>query len=220
VQLMSIDLHVHTKRSDGVASPIEMIYFARKKHLDGIAITDHDNPLTEDELELIQEHAYDFIVIPGVEVSAREGHILLLGVFEAPEKGTPIKDVIKFGRKKDAVIIIPHPFDILRKGIGKTIKKIDYDAIEIYNPGSILPIFNNRARSYAIKNNKIPVAGSDAHLPEAIGLAYTIIATTSNKLKSIYDSIRKGRVYPIINNSSFLNTISLKIRRKILRLFK
>lgn len=220
MQLVSIDLHVHTKRSDGISSPIEMMYFARKKQLDGIAITDHDNPLTEDEIELIKECAYDLIIIPGVEVSAKEGHVLLLGVHEAPEKNTSITDVIRFGKKKNAIIIIPHPFDIFRKGLGKVIDKIEYDAIEVYNAESILPIFNIKARLYAFEKNKVPVAGSDAHLPEAIGLAYTIIATKSREPKSIYDSIRKGHVYPIINSYSILNVISLKVRKKLLTLLK
>ncbi len=218
MHIVAIDLHVHTDRSDGVASPREMIRYAEKKHLDGLAITDHDKPLTEEEFEELQQYAQNLVLIPGVEVSSREGHILLLGVHEAPEKHTPIKDVIRFGRKKNAVIIVPHPFDVFRKGIGKVIEKIDFDAIEVYNSGSILPMFNKKAQLYAIKNNLVRVAGSDAHLPEAIGLAFTLIKTKNKELKEIYQSIRSGFVYPVTSNVSYLRILSLKLRRKILKI--
>lgn len=212
---MSIDLHVHTRKSDGLPSPCEAIKVAEKKGLDGIAITDHDKAISEDELDNLK-NCSSILVIPGVEVTAREGHIILLGVHEAPEKNSPIQDVIRFGRRKNAVIIVPHPFDIFRRGIGNKIREIDFDAVEVYNAGSILNYFNKKALQYALKHKKVPVAGSDAHLSSAIGLAYTVIRLDSRTINDVLENIRLGSVYPVTRSPSILKIISLKIKRKIM----
>ncbi len=218
MQLIPVDLHVHTSRSDGVSSPCKMIKMAKKKNLAGVAITDHDIPLTEDELEKLTNciNTKEILVIPGVEVTTLNGHLILLGVHEAPEKNAPLPTAIKFGRRKNAIIIVPHPFDFLRKGIGMAIKKINFDAIEVYNAGSIIPIFNKKALDFAINNNIASVAGSDAHLPEAIGLAFTIIQSKSRELNDVLNSIRIGRTIPVTNNPSIAKILSLKIRRKLI----
>jgi predicted metal-dependent phosphoesterase TrpH len=40
---LKIDLHVHTCYSeDALTTPEEVVYYARKKGLDGVAITDHE----------------------------------------------------------------------------------------------------------------------------------------------------------------------------------
>src|ERR1700743_509686 len=83
----NIDLHCHSFFSgDGVSSPEELIATARKKGLHGFALTDHN---TSDgcryllDKGLVREDGLpvdDFLVIPGVEVTTAEGHLLCLGV--------------------------------------------------------------------------------------------------------------------------------------------
>lgn len=77
-----IDLHCHTKASDGEKTPTELIDFAINKNLKAIAITDHD---TIDGLEEAIEYAKDkeIIVIPGieVEVTTKKGQMHILGLF-------------------------------------------------------------------------------------------------------------------------------------------
>lgn len=40
---MKADLHIHTTKSDGSETPIEVVHWARNKGLDVMAITDHDS---------------------------------------------------------------------------------------------------------------------------------------------------------------------------------
>lgn len=63
-----IDLHVHTTASDGLLNPKEVIQWASKKHLEAIAITDHDT------IDGIEEAIYygkknGIKVIPGIEIN-------------------------------------------------------------------------------------------------------------------------------------------------------
>ena len=58
-----IDLHVHTNTSDGLLSPKEVVYWAHKKNLAAIAITDHDTVDGIDEA-LFYGEKYNVEVIP------------------------------------------------------------------------------------------------------------------------------------------------------------
>src|SRR3989339_501606 len=77
-----VDLHVHTKYSDGAYSPEEAVKYAKSVGLTAISITDHDT--TDGLPEAIAEgKKLDIEIIPGVElsvalqsISEQEMHIL------------------------------------------------------------------------------------------------------------------------------------------------
>lgn len=74
-----IDLHTHSLFSDGSYTPEELISYAKKKNLYGLALTDHD---TTDGLEAAIENGkgQGVYVIPGIELSSdyngKDIHIL------------------------------------------------------------------------------------------------------------------------------------------------
>lgn len=77
-----IDLHTHTKASDGEFTPQELIDLAIGKNIKALAITDHD---TVDGIEAAVEYAKDkeIILIPGIELEAKveKGQMHILGLF-------------------------------------------------------------------------------------------------------------------------------------------
>lgn len=66
-----IDLHIHTNKSDGVLSPIEIIDEAKKKHVQTIAIADHDSveAYTDEVYEYAKKNEIELIT--AVEISTR-----------------------------------------------------------------------------------------------------------------------------------------------------
>ena len=73
--LLKLDLHVHTEGSPDAHTRInDLPQVIRRNGLDGVAVTEHDrfNPPAFD----------DVIILPGVEISSAEGHIIALGVRE------------------------------------------------------------------------------------------------------------------------------------------
>jgi len=64
-----IDLHTHTNHSDGTFAPAELVKLASERHLDVVAITDHD---TTDGLEEAGAAGLEVgvDVVPGVELSS------------------------------------------------------------------------------------------------------------------------------------------------------
>jgi predicted metal-dependent phosphoesterase TrpH len=195
-----IDLHCHSFFSgDGVSSPEALIASARKKGLHGFAMTDHNTSdacrymldkglLREDGLPVD-----DFLVIPGVEVTTAEGHLLCLGVILPYLKGTPAQEVAKLVHEMGGVVIPPHPYDLFRAGIRQSVlDELPMDALEVFNAATTLKRYNTQAFDYATRRKLPMTAGSDAHHEAAIGTAYTILNTEDFSVKGILGQIPKG----------------------------
>ena len=98
-----VDLHIHTKFSDGACTVEQIIDQASKRGLRSIAITDHDN--TDGCAEAIERGLrVGLEVIPATELSAEiEGHdIHVLGYFVDPDHP---RLRLKLGEMKEARII-------------------------------------------------------------------------------------------------------------------
>lgn len=67
---MDFDMHVHSTASDGVFSPQELVKWAKRIGLTGLAITDHDSV---DGLDEAVEYGkkYGVKVVPGIEISCK-----------------------------------------------------------------------------------------------------------------------------------------------------
>ena len=193
---MRFDLHVHSTYSgDSVTTIHEIIKQAEAAGLSGVAICDHNT--TEGGLRaarLAEELHTDLQIIPGIEVSTSEGHLLILGVTESIPPGRTVKETIRAAERLDGLSIAPHPFKYGRKkGIGYRGSQ-NVDAIETMNSRCRLICSNRRAREAAEALQKPQVAGSDSHQLETIGRAYTEITPRGGE--SILDAIREGRTRP------------------------
>jgi predicted metal-dependent phosphoesterase TrpH len=195
-----IDLHCHSFFSgDGVSSPEALIAAAKRKGLDGFALTDHN---TSDGIRylmdkgLIREdgQAVDgFLIIPGVEVTTEEGHLLCLGVLLPYLKGTPALKVCHMVHELQGLAIPPHPYDLFRAGIRESVlDTLPMDALEVFNAATTFKRYNQRAYDYAERKGLPKTAGSDAHHEAAIGTAYTILDAPELSTRSILDQIARG----------------------------
>ena len=195
-----IDLHCHSWFSgDGVSSPESLIASARKKGLHGFALTDHD---TSDGFRYLLEKGLvrgdglpvdDFLIIPGVEVSTEEGHLLCLGVMLPYLKHTPAIEVCKLVHDAGGVAIPAHPYDRFRAGIRESVlETLEIDGLEVFNAATTLKRFNEMAFQYATEKGHPKTAGSDAHHEGAVGTAYTILPTADFSVQGILRQIKEG----------------------------
>jgi len=193
---MCFDLHVHSTYSmDSVTTIDEIIDRAEALGLSGVAICDHNT--TEGALEamtLAKELRTSVQIIPGIEVSTIEGHLLVIGVTELIHPGKRVKETIRVAGELGGVTIAPHPFKYGRKKSIGYVRDLDVDAIETVNSRCRLVCSNRRAKRMAEALGKPQVAGSDSHRPDMIGMAYTKITPVGGE--SILDAIRGGRTQP------------------------
>ena len=211
---LKMDLHVHTCYSkDGATTLKEVVVYARKRGLDGVAITDHDS--IKGALELAKKR--DFLVIPGIEVSTKFGHVLALNVIAPiPPKLSPF-ETIETIHDLGGIAVAAHPTTMYKGGIRRQITS-NFDAIEVIN-SSTFPFFlsTHLARRLAVHLNLPQTGGSDSHCPSNIGTAYTLIDANS-EVDEVIHAIKKGETIPfgkpISWKARFLNVVSNPKRRR------
>jgi len=186
--LLKIDLHVHTLHSiDGMFSVKEMVESAKRKGLDGIAITDHNTTSGLNEAEKLSRRG--FIVIPGEEISTKGAHVVALGIKKEIPRDLPLQKTLRLIKEQGGVAIAAHPF--VPSKDPTAVQKAKFDAIEVLN-GRAFFLSNPLALRYARRTHMPMVAGSDAHHAEDVGIAYTCV-NCEPKLDSILEEIRAGR---------------------------
>jgi len=188
----AIDLHVHTKYSgDAKITPKELVdRLHAHPFIKGVAITDHDTVKGYEEVSKLAEVYEDILIIPGIEVSVENGHLIILGIEESPTYPLSIESVIDFAKERDGIVVIPHPYREL--GIGDESENIEADAIEVLNPHATKEE-NRKAENLAKKINLPCVAGSDAHSLQEMWLAYTEV-DAKQEADDILKAIKNGRV--------------------------
>jgi predicted metal-dependent phosphoesterase TrpH len=171
--MLKIDFQVHTHYSKcALSSPKEIVKTAIKRNLDGIAITDHNSIKGYLQAKKIKSK---LLIIPGIEISSKDGHIIGLGITKPLQKKKSAEETISMIKDQGGVALIPHPFDYVRNCIGCRIKYLKPDLIEIYNSNMVIPFGNYLAERFAKSNNYGTTAGTDAHSKLELGYAYTIV---------------------------------------------
>ncbi len=204
---MKLDIHIHSCYSDGVNTPKEIVKQAKKIGLDGIAITDHDE--IKGSIAASKYNSGDFIVIPGVEISAKEGHINCLGATPVMEQYLPSEEVIERIHEGGGIAIAVHPYDRFRMGVGDLVYKLKFDAIETHNGHTLA---STRDMKQVAKEIKLPqVGGSDAHCLGEIG---NICVEVDN---DPIESILKGNIKIVTKTKPkiWMNYIGSKMARLI-----
>jgi predicted metal-dependent phosphoesterase TrpH len=205
-----VDLHLHTVASyDGETLPEDLLARAEAMGLDGVVVTDHD---TVEGAHVVADLASDSPVtaIVGCEVSTAGGHLLALGVEEAPTPGEPLAATARRVREQGGVAVVPHPFQRSRHGASAA--DIDgVDAIEVYNAHTLVNLRNEQATRYARRHGYPAVGGSDAHRPGGIGLAATEIRLRPGEPcteAAILDAVRDGRTAAVGQRTSALQYVT------------
>jgi predicted metal-dependent phosphoesterase TrpH len=201
---IKIDLHVHTHYSyDALITAEELIFYAKKRGLDGVAITDHDR--LDGALKIAKE--VDFLIIPGIEISSLNGHIIGLNLQEPIPQKLSADETVERIHELGGLAVVCHPTNFFKKSLGKNVNQ-KFDALEVIN-SSAIPFNHSVKRSQEIASRLgiAQVAGSDAHYGPEIGSAYTIIEAEL-EINRIIRAISKGLCQP------FGGAIPLKTRLK------
>jgi hypothetical protein len=197
---LKIDMHCHSFFSgDAVSSPEEMIAKARARGLDGFVITDHNT--CEGYHYMVDCGLADesgapvdgFLVLPGVEVTTDEGHLLCIGATLPPMRGAKAADVCRAIREAGGLAIPPHPYDLFRAGIREAVlETLEIHGLEVFNAATTLKRYNRRAFDYALRRSLPMTAGSDAHHADAIGTAYTIFPTDDFTVRGVLGQLLRS----------------------------
>lgn len=205
------DLHIHTTEYDGIMTPQEVVDEAVRKGLDVIAVTEHDSVKAGLKAEQYAiETEKPVTVIPAVEISSKNGHIIGIGVRKDIPRGRSAEDTIRAihdqGDEDQALAIVAHPthrwaHSLSERDVLRLREHPDaharYDAIEAATPWHReVPLIKTGDKSASLyKKHGADVLGpavvsSDAH-GRVLGKGVTIF----HRDTTLFEAIRSGKVH-------------------------
>ena len=202
------DLHVHTAASlDGLSSLEELTAAAKEAGLDAVAITDH-NLCTP-----VPQRLNGVLLIPGCEVSTRQGHVTGLFLEEPldleglrknglPQGGDAVEEI----HRRGGIAVLAHPY----QSPGAAPEGFDFrpDCVEGANARAALKVkeANERAAALAQSLGLRAVGGSDAHSRREVGNAYTRVEGAGLTLSELKAAVLTGNCAPVlVKNTSHLS---------------
>lgn len=212
---LKIDLHCHTSddlvetvvsNRKKLPTPFRLIDMAVEQNFHAIAITHHgilyQNPK-------VNQYAREkgLLLIPGFEAFIEGKHVLMINYPQVKPFKT-YQDLCKH-RRKDGLIIAPHPFYVLGKCVGNNLLKyIDcFDAVE-YSRFHYKFINPSKKAVRIARLHNLPVVGnSDAHEDYQFGNTYSIVEADELSVPAIIDAIKQGKVEYVSQNDSLINFI-------------
>lgn len=228
--LTAVDMHFHSKYSDGVNSVSFILKKAKKKGV-GVCITDHN----EIRGSIIACRQKEVLTIPGIETTTREGAHMLYYFYSPAElekfytneikqkikKMSPFlrvgaEDLLDRSKKYNCVSVIAHPYAVAWTGIMNCIRhrtasrgilqKID--GIEVIC-GANQRLANKKAIELALKmKDKAITGGTDGHIFYELG--HTLTITNSNVID------REDFLEQVIKRNCFVVGMETKFIRKYL----
>ncbi|HEY9205006.1 MAG TPA: PHP-associated domain-containing protein [Candidatus Methanoperedens sp.] len=180
------DIHTHTMYSgfseysylsypDSVTHPKTSVKVAQKLGLDILCITDHNSIKGG-----VEAYKYDKdIVVIGEEISSLDGEIIGLFLQEAVKPGLGAEETIEQIHEQDGMAIAPHPFSAHCSCLGRKVRTLKLDGIEVFN--AVHRDRYSNAVALGSCNGHAKLGGSDAHASCMIGNAYTLFDGSSQE---------------------------------------
>lgn len=183
------DLHCHTTASScSITSVKGIVAMAKKRGLDGVAITDHNKlyngPTQIDGID----------IIPGAEISViGEDHILAYYIKEDVERGQSFQKTIEDIRNKDGYSVWAHPLrdvsDLNKEG-EKCISLFDgLEAGNAMNTEKEQELISKKADSFSLSK----FAGSDSHTMGQVGMGVIMVENKINR-DNFLEEVRNGKI--------------------------
>jgi predicted metal-dependent phosphoesterase TrpH len=175
---------MHTSFSDGWPAPSVLVeHVAERTDLDVIAVTDHDTiegALRAAEAAAQRPRGGPHVIV-GEEVSSRHGHILGLFLDKRVRPGLSAAATVAAIHEQGGLAIAAHPFwRTERQALGRSVHgigwgalEVDFDGIEVENSTPGFYLFNQMAHRLRETVGAAALGGSDAHILDAVGRAYT-----------------------------------------------
>ncbi|MGD8699905.1 MAG: PHP domain-containing protein [Gemmatimonadales bacterium] len=164
-----VDLHVHSDRSDGRASPTEVVAASKEKGLEVIALTDHDTIAGLEEAAAAALRL-DIALVPGIEFSCYDetGSTHLLGYYIDPSHADFL-EYLREAREKRVSRAAAMVEKLNGLGIGLTLEAVEAQASPeglIARPHVARALLDGGwVKSYPEAFNRFLAAGQPAYVP-------------------------------------------------------
>jgi hypothetical protein len=193
--VLAADFHVHAFFGDGGVAPWELAGEARRRDLDVIAVTNHNQLLAA---RLAARRVSNPIVIIGQEVTAPRFHMVAAGIREVVDWRLSASEAIRAIQAQGGVAIAAHPGLVSWRAEDPAALAL-LDGAEVAHPAAIrssrarreLAEFFNRA---AAGNPSVaPIGSSDFHFGGRLGQCRTYLFVDEISEAGVLEAVRAGR---------------------------
>jgi predicted metal-dependent phosphoesterase TrpH len=223
-EILTFDMHVHSKYSYDSILSLKQIEKKSKKYNIYPIICDHNSiegSLRYNKNKLFNSYLNQLILAE--EITTKEGEILGIFLSDFIPPNLSAEETLELIHEQGAIGIIPHPSDRYRhnsmsyKDINSIKNKID--GIECYNSRTLSNLDRQYSIKYAQKNNLPITGGSDAHSYYELFKTIVQIYPFDNP-KEFLLNLKKSKIYfqrsfPLIHITSTIrlfNCISNEVK--------
>ena len=196
-QVLAADLHVHPFPGDGALTVRQLQREARRRGLDVIALTAHNNLAAWRLEQVIGAGDSDVIVVPGQEVTAPGFHLVAAGITDLIDWRLPARDAIAAIQAQGGAAIAAHPVDaswIPRDP--ETLAALD--GVEVAHPerehsrGDAEQLDRFFAAARAANPALSAVGSSDFHMTAPLGRCRTYLFVDERSRRGVVRALRTG----------------------------
>ncbi len=218
--MLKSDLHLHAGEDKTHIlnySAKELIDKTKSLGFEVLAFTFHQQVFFTKE---IQDYAKkkNILLISGCEAKIETKEVLLYNVTQKDvDSIKTFKDLTNLKKKKDILVIAPHPFFPGGKCLGKMlIKNIKlFDAIEYCHMYLPFINFNKKAVKIAKKYNLPLIGTSDAHNLWQLDFTFTLVDSKKDT-KAFFKAIKENKL-KLVTRPFLLTRLIHRFIRRILR---
>lgn len=198
--VLAFDLHTHTRFSDGLMSPLDVVMHARRRGLDGIALTEHNMLFPAKIARAWSRRIYGPMVIPGEEVTTGRWHLLALGIEKPVSSRHGLARAIEDIHAQRGVAIAAHPVAQFQPVLRPELARLD--GAEVMHPiawwtGGSSWSWESMRAFFAEARRDNPrftaIGTSDYHGFSPLGLVRTLVFVERRDEASVMDALRAGR---------------------------
>jgi predicted metal-dependent phosphoesterase TrpH len=195
------DFHVHSFPGDGVLPPWDLAIEARRRHLDAIALTNHNSTHSWRLARWLSPGVTregGLLMLPGVELTAIGYHLAVVGVTSPMAWRHPAASVAAAVHQAGGVAIAAHPARRSWPALDDAALRA-LDGVEVAHPmidakktwrGEVLELYERATRLHP---GIAAIGSSDFHHFVPVGLGRTYVLTREANQAGILDAIRGGR---------------------------
>jgi predicted metal-dependent phosphoesterase TrpH len=199
---VKVDMHMHSMWSgDCTTTPDELAAAVAQSGVDVLCVTDHNTIVGAQRFAESGELGCRIIV--GEELRTAAGEIIGLFLSDHLPFGLSPVEAVAGIRDQGGLVYIPHPFDPVRNCLNEDVLRGlaadgGIDAVEVFNAKTSLQSLNQKAADFAAEFRLLSGAGSDAHVPGALGSAYVEVPDFTDAAsfrEALRAAVVRGRYY-------------------------
>jgi hypothetical protein len=212
--VLAADFHVHGFPGDGALPAWALRSEARRRGLDAVALTNHNQRLAGRIGRMIAGDDATPLVLRGEEITAAHYHIAAIGLERAIPGTLPAAEAIAAVHAQGGVAIAAHPSAAFWRGFDDT-AQATLDGAEIAHPMIIGdPIARAQLIAFTRSTHELnphvaPIGSTDFHFRKPLGLCRTYVFAREYSEAGVLEAIRAGRTVAVDPDGSVYGDLEL-----------